>query len=192
MRKLSHIMRCQQGLAMVELAVVLPILLLFFLATFETVRFFLINQKLDKIAHSLASAASQSQNVSRSDIDTFRAAIPQMLRPMTLGADVQAVVTSMTTSSSAPAPCTGHSTATPCVLWVYGVGSTFTGGVGSTGTLPGGLQSAPEQNYIVAEVSYAYAPLVPTLTGIYTPLAPRVMYKAATYKTRSGAPSLLF
>jgi Flp pilus assembly protein TadG len=167
------------GVAAMEFALNLPLLLLLSFGGFEVSRLLLIQQKTDKIAYIVADVISQSttSTLSNAQITQIMTAAAQVMNPMTFGPNGYVIVNSVTK--------TGNNS--PKVSWQRTGGGTMTktsqvGAVNGTATLPGGITLVDKDNVIIVEVFYNYTPL---FGAGY--VASKQFYRTAIYKPRLGS-----
>jgi hypothetical protein len=188
MRRVSRVfMKCNRGAALIEFALVLPILVSLLVGTVEVSRFAIINLKLDKAANAMADFVAQGNVVRNRDLDTFANTIPQIMKPFAFsGTVIFSAVGSFTARTGACAPNSSN-----CISWQQkrlGTGSSALGGQGSSGVpLPSGYVIPRGQDLIAAEIRYSYSPLLPITSSIITNLSPRSIYKIALHRPRQGA-----
>lgn len=164
-------------MAAVEFAIALPMLALLFLGGFETSRYILLHQKVEKVAYTVSDVVSQSESVTQSQLDQIYTAAEQIMQPYSFGVDGRVMVSSVYKDGAA----------SPTVRWQYAGGGTLSrssqiGAVGSIATLPEGLTLNASDNIIIAEVYYRYHPV---LGG--TAIVENDIYKTAIFKPRLGA-----
>lgn len=170
-------LRQEEGVAVIEFALCAPVLLLLLLGAVETTRFFLINQKEEKIAFTVADVTAQSTELTASGLDQLLAATNDMMDPYQFDANGLVMITSITKSAGSD----------PVVNWRYTGGGQLTGqasrlgGIGQQATLPAGFTMNDRDNIIVAEVFYRFTPIwAKDIYGTTT------LYKTALYKPRLG------
>jgi len=177
-RMLRRLSLAQQGIAMVEFALVLPVLMTLFYGTIEVTRYILITQKVEKLAHSVADMTAQSQTATLATMNQVMAAASDIMSPYTMGVNGRIII-----SSLYRAPNTANAT----VNWQHTGGGTLTaisqvGAVGATPSMQGGFTFEERENVISAEVYYRFSPLISTqFFGTTT------IYRTAFYKPRFGA-----
>lgn len=178
--------RHQRGAALIEFALVLPILAVIVFGSIEMGRLLLIQQKMDKIAASLSDAMAQSRSVELSTINAISGAIPDMAAPLSMkGASFS--MTAVAFGVSAPAPCSNRNF--PCVVWKQSRGPqavSRTAGVGGSEGFRGLIAPRSGQAYIISEVFYNYSPLFSSFGGLLTWLQPRELYAVSVYKLLPG------
>lgn len=169
--------RDARGVAVVEFALALPVLMTLFYGTIEVTRYILIVQKVEKLAHSVADVTAQSQTVTIASLNQVMSAASDIMSPFTLSTNGKVIV-----SSLYRAPAAANAT----VNWRYEGGGTLTatsqiGAVGSIPVVPGGFTFEERDNIIAAEVSYQFSPLISAqFFGTTT------IYRSAFYKPRLG------
>lgn len=177
----SSLLRDSRGVAALEFALMLPVLLGLSLGAYELSRFMLIHQKVEKTAYTTADVTSQYTSLTTAQMNQIFTAGSQIMQPFAFGANGIIIITSVsqTGNFSANNP--------PRVAWRTSGGGTLSrnsviGSVGGPAALPGGLTLNDRDNVIVAEVYYSYTPM---LSG--TVLSSTDVYKVAVFKPRLGA-----
>jgi hypothetical protein len=185
MMEKRRLLRSQSGVALIEFAFVLPLLILILLGTIELARYAIIHQKLDKTANAMADFVTQRTTVSVPVLDGFADAVPQIMEPYAFTGSL--IFTSVAFFSSPLPPCTGANVS--CITWQHtamGGASSQIGSPGGNATLPGGYEVLQGQNAIAAELFYNYTPIL-AATSVFIPaLADHQIYKVAVYKPRQG------
>lgn len=182
---------CTSGTAMIEFGLVLPLLMMMLLGTIEISRFAVLNQKIDKIANSMADFVTQGTTVSDANLTSFANTASEIMSPYTYsGTIVFSSVAYVTVSPTGACSTVGA----VCITWQkkkLGALASHIGSQGSSPTLPAGYTVASGQDVIAVEAIYNYTPFVP-MTGVLIPnLAPHQIYKIAIYKPRQGLLSTL-
>lgn len=176
---------CNSGLALVEFALVLPLLLYICLGIIEFSRLAIIHQKLDKAANSMADFVTQGTCISTGDMDTFTSALNNILRPFAFDGSV--IFSSLVNSSGAIGPCASNQPG--CISWQYrsaGSDGSHIGTAGANAALPGSYVVLPGQNAIVAELSLDYEPMLALSSTFIPGLGSHNIYKIVVYKPRQG------
>jgi len=176
----------QEGMALVEFALSSVLLLTLFMGSVEFSRAFLVTQKLEKTASTLADVVAQtdpnSTPLTTSQLSQLMSAVTDMMSPYSQGAtdpNIGTVITSVTKTG----------TANPVINWQYcgGGGLSVTSKLGktinSTATLPAGFTMNAGEEIIVGEVFYNFIPLM-ARNGL---LGSFQMYKYTIYVPRLGA-----
>ncbi len=148
--------RRQGGVAAVEFAFVLPIMVTLFFGMVETTQGVMIDRKVTMLNRTLADMASQAATVSDTEKTNMFNAAKSTIAPFpdnSVGMTISSVVVA------------ANGTAKVC--WTESQGMTGLT-AGSTITLPTGLQT-PSTSWIIAKSSYPYTPAVGyTITGTIT------------------------
>jgi Flp pilus assembly protein TadG len=167
------------GIAVVEFALMLPVLMTLFYGVIEITRYVLITQKAEKLAHTVADVTAQSATVTISGLDQLMAATSDIMEPFAFGTNGRVFITSLYRTQGQ---------ANAAVNWRYSGGGTLTGvtssfgAVGDTPTMPGTFTFDERENVIVAEVYVQFSPLISNkFFGTTT------VYRRAFYKPRFGA-----
>lgn len=175
---------CESGVALVEFAFVLPLLILMLVGMLEITYYALVNQKLDKVANSMADFVTQGTTVSVGDLNTFGQAVPQIMRPFSFSGTV--VFSSVANFTSRNGPCRRNRS---CVRWqqaILGTDASRIGNVGAIANLPSGYTVLSGQNVIVAEAYLQYSPLLTASSNFIPAFVPQTLYKIAVFKPRQG------
>ena len=175
-RILHRFLRKQDGIAAVEFALFLPILLTMFIGVVEITRYIIITQKTEKAAVTMSDLVAQSDDVSTSDLDILVEAAGEVMKPLDFSTSGFVIVSSVSRVGSNPAT----------INWQYTGGGDFTqssqiGFQGGAATLPAGFTLDPNEGVIVAEVYFSFDPL---FTGALLPS--RTIYRVGVYKPRLG------
>ncbi len=147
------------GAVLIELAFILPILVLLVLGAFDGARLVLLNQKIQRTSMAMADLVGQSQGLTEAEITSLFDAISHAMSPFDFNSGGTVIVSSMSSND-------GGTT----INWVRNFGdgedgSTF-GSVGDTPTLPDGFTIRDGDSIIAAEVFYPFEPIF--LDGIFT------------------------
>ena len=176
---LKRFWRNEQAVAVVEFGLVLPVLMTLFYGTIEVTRYILITQKVEKLSHSVADMAAQSQVASRSSLDQVLAAAADVMTPYAFNTNGHIIISSLYREA-------GTST-TARINWRYGGGGTLPatsalGSVGEKPSMPTAFTFEERENVIAGEVYYRFSPLISNrFFGTTT------VYRVAFYKPRFGA-----
>lgn len=172
-------MKNENGSAAVEFAFLLPILLFLFMGTVEISNFITVNQRTEKLAHTVADLVTQFQNITTKDLDTILAASDDFMDPFPFFQRGHIIITSVHRN-------VGEG---PKVVWQYEGGgklNNLNSNFGSTGfnsPLPTGFTLNERETVIIAEIYYDYAPFI---TDMFQGSSNR-LYKYAFYKPRLGS-----
>lgn len=143
--------RDRRGLAAVEFALVLPILLLLSLGAVEVGRLALLGLKLQHAADTIADLASREATLSAASLAAMLDAARHIAQPFDISADGVVIVSGVGVDNGGP----------PTVLWQQrGAGSlAVTSGIGAVGgraALPPALVVRDGDTVIVAEIHFRY------------------------------------
>jgi Flp pilus assembly protein TadG len=173
----STFLQAQAGVALVEFALALPVLLTMFYGSIEVTRYILITQKVEKLAHTIADVTAQSKTVTNANLNQTLEATSNIMEPFGIGANSRVLISSL---------YRGMGAANASVNWRYQGGGTMAatstlGAVGATPTMPGGFTFNERENVIAAEVFYQFSPIISSqFFGTTT------IYRSAFYKPRFG------
>ncbi|MGE0747676.1 MAG: TadE/TadG family type IV pilus assembly protein [Rhodospirillales bacterium] len=181
-RRLRRLRRDDAGAIFVEMAFILPVLILMLTGGAEVARYVLLNQRLDRVASTMADLVSQSDDtLTAAQVDDLFDAVEEVAKPFTLAATGRVILSSVT----------GQSGGTSLVNWQRTTGSltgaaSKVGSPNNTATLPTGFALVDGDTAIIAEVYFDYTPLI--FGGV---MADRRVYHSAFYRPRFGALSQL-
>ena len=140
----------RDGVAAVEFAMILPLMLTMWLGTVEVGQAIAINRKSVLVSRTLADLTSRATTVTNADMNNIFNATTAVIAPFptsTLGM----VVTSVKRNGSSQ----------NLVVWSDARGPGVSPyGVGASITLPNGVLTTANQTVIMAEVKYGYTPTV--------------------------------
>jgi hypothetical protein len=167
--------RTRRGIAAVEFALTLPIWITLLLGTADGTYCLLVNERVDRIAYSVADIVTQYQIITIANLQDILLAASQLMSPIPFGSNGTVIV------SSVFQPSTGA----PVIEWQYSGGGTLSkssliGTTGGAANLPNGLTLNSNDNVIVAEVFYKFSPLF-IKAGIFNS---GYVYRVAVYKPR--------
>ncbi len=170
--RLSHDRR---GIAAMEFALILPMLLMFSVGTIEYSRLILLTQKLQSGSFILADLTARDKTLSEDQLANIFLAIDNIIQPFDFAGDGKAFVTSIGVDASNNTVVNWQRNGSGSLIASSQIGSVADGA-----TLPDDLDIAQGETVIAAEVFYSFQPLF----GIG--VAPRVIRKVAFYKPRLG------
>ena len=189
------------GVALLEFALVLPILMLLVYGTLELSRFAIAHQKVDKTVFSMSDLVTQCNSITKDDIKGYGKAANTIMSPFSFTGTV--IFTSITGADPRqPATTCGLSSGN-CINWQEKTGGEHGGGgdesklgtPGSNAKMPNGYNVPAGQDVIVVEMYYNYEPLMnfsrdmlqslssPTTVLTYKGI---LLYKTALYKPRQS------
>ena len=174
MNRIRH-NRHRRGLAALEFALALPLWVLLLLGCADGAYMMLVAQRVDRVAATVTDIVTQSQTVSKSDLNNILLAAGQLMQPFTFGAQGVVIITSLYKPTGAATQ----------ISWQYTGGGTLArnsqiGAFGQTPAMPYGLALNDNDNVIVSEVYYAFTPMFLNATL----LSAQDFYRVAIYKPR--------
>lgn len=151
---LSKFIRNNHGVAAVEFALLMPILLLLFLSGFELTRYVLLNQKLSKTAASMSDLISRLPSVTEFEVQNSFNAVQHLMSPYHEPEGTKVIITSVINDAG-----------TVRVNWQRCGGGSFavTSAIGAEGelaTLPAGFTLEDKEDTIIAEIFYNFVPIL--------------------------------
>ena len=174
--------RNQEGLAFIEFAFLLPILVLLFYGIVEVARFIQMHQKVDNAGHMLVDMLNQNLNLTVESINDLIATVPAMVKPFDADG-VGVIVTCVKVPENETVPTT---------LWQVAQGPTRGGSRVSDGQcqepyLPQ-LELVERDQVLTVEIYLDYRPLVDNalVRGVLG-LKPEGVYKINIARPRYGS-----
>jgi Flp pilus assembly protein TadG len=153
-RSLRDLPREQAGNALIEAALVFPILLGLFLGVSEFSEGFTASRRLQASAHTAADLVARMQTVTSQDLDGIKVMIDETIKPYSLET-LGVVVTSVVADPQNPG--------TTLVAWSEARGTGVSAhAVGAALVLPAGL-APPNTSVILAEVKYSFRSTLSTM-----------------------------
>lgn len=173
---LRRLGRDRRGIAAVEFALVLPVMILFSLGLAEVGRFALLTLKLQHAANTMADLASRDEELSNAAVNSMFSAMQHIVQPFDLADQGRVIVSGIGVDPGIP----------PTVFWQRaGAGSlsavSDVGTEGGTATLPATLVLRDGETVIVAEAVFRYTPWLLAL------VPETVLRRAAFYRPRLGS-----
>ena len=171
----ARLWRDRRGVAAVELALMLPLVLVLLLGTWEIGRAILLQTRIGAAAAQLDGLVTRESTLTKAALDDLFAAAPVMTGSTELGANGVMVVTAVT----------GDDKGKGKVAWQeYGAGSLKTGSrigkPGGAAMLPDGMTITPGETLIVVEVFFNDTSSMNMLLG------QRSVYRASVQRGRAG------
>ena len=156
--RMRRLRRCSRGVAAVEFAMVLPLMVLMLLGMTEVTFGVNMSRKLTLLSRSLADLTGRAQSMTSSDMTTIFGASTSIMQPYD-SSKVKMVISSVVVTIVSSKPV-------GTVDWSCAQG---TGAVkrskGTTYAVPAGFES--NSSFVVAEASLPYTPIFGyTLTGV--------------------------
>lgn len=144
----SRLAHCESGIALLEFAMVLPVLLLLLFGTYEVHRYVTVNQKLETAAFQLLDMVTNTQSISATRLDGLMSSVNVMIAPYT-SEDMRVIVTSIRQPDGG----------SPTTLWQRSLpagspGSTVSNGTGMPAHVP--LTLVDRDQVITIEILFRY------------------------------------
>ncbi len=189
LRRLRRFAADRRGIAIVEFAALLPVLVVAFFGCFEAARYILASLKIDRVASETADLVSQLDAVSVAELTDLFHAGEDIMTPFdgTQNGhldDGRIIVSDVYCQPNANPSWKCPTNAPATVSWQRNDGGTLaeTSQIGSQGgnaTMPAGLTLTQGEDVIVVEAFYRYTP---TLAGWL--FGTTTFYKVAYYRPR--------
>jgi Flp pilus assembly protein TadG len=165
------------GVAAIEFALLLPMLIALLIGCLEVTFKIWSTQKAEKLAVTLSDVIAQSTNVTAGDLTKLTGAVDKIMDPFPFGADKgKVIISSVYWEQDEDAAKVNWQ----CSYGTYAGTSTF-GVEGDDATLPAGFTLSKKDNIIVTEVFYEYEPIAPGLL-----FEKDAIYRRAIFKPRLG------
>lgn len=177
-RRILDLWRNDDGIAAIEAALLLPLLLVTFIGCTEVTFKIWSTQKAEKLAVTIADVVTQSQTVTAAGLEEIVAATDRIMEPFEFNNDGVIFISSVYVPQDETVAV---------VNWQCKVEGSFEalsklGEAGDDAVLPPGLTLVERDNVIVAEIYYKYTPIMPGLM-----FDEAVIYRRALFKPRLGA-----
>lgn len=178
--------RNRRGVAMVEFAMILPVLMLLAAGSFEVARYALIMQKLDRIVATLSDlvARSGSETMSATQISNIMDSAFFMAQPFDISGESMMILTSVEGRAGQAPQILSQRTAGV----VTGAGSAVGSTINGDATLPTAFPDAGSgetlsegETLIVAELVYNYTPYLIGSLGFF---GSQTFYRDAYFRPR--------
>ena len=178
----------KSGLAMLEFALLLPMLLVLTLGSFEVGRYALLTQKIDRISATIADLVARAEALSATEVDNLLDATDYLAQPFEFSTSGMVIVSSIV----------GRDGQEPIIIGQRSRGtitgqSSKIGSDGGEATLPAAFTDADGQTLeegegvIVTEVFYNYVPYFAGAGGDFVSasfLGASIMYRQAFFRPR--------
>ncbi len=159
MRRAASMLRgfiaSRRGVAAIEFAMIMPVLAVMFLASFDGGRAIATYMKVRATTYALAAITNQYSTIQSSDMTSIVGAAATIMAPYATTTSNPVITVSQITIGS-------HGAAT--ISWSYSQGGTARA-QGSSITLPATALDTDSTYLILAEVSYTFTPVF----GLFTP-----------------------
>lgn len=171
-----RLMQDQSGLAYLEFALLLPLLMLLFLGGTEMTRYVQAAQKTDKMTHTVVDLIAQAPNISTNELDQIFMAVEHIMNPYPFSERGVMIIS-----------CVGFNDMGELVVkWQYKGGGALDrgsaiGALGTAPTLPENFVVEQRDNVIIAETYFTMNPMISTDYA-----DPIEFYRTAYYLPRIG------
>jgi hypothetical protein len=167
----------ESGTALIEFAVVLPVLVLLLLAGLQFASLILLTQKVQRLTATMGDLVAQAESLTAAQLDTLFVAGRHVLLPFDHDRDGRIIVSAVGRAGSGPAQ----------VLWQRAdrgglAASSGIGAPGGAAALPTGFILRDNETVIVSEAFHAFRS---DLTAVI-PAQP-VVYEQGFYRPRLGS-----
>jgi hypothetical protein len=173
---IRHLRNRTEGVAYLEFALVMPVLLMLALGGVELGRYLHAGQKTDKLTHTVVDLVAQAPSISVPELDQIMLASQHIMSPYPFNEDGAVIIS-----------CIGYNEYGQLrVKWQYAGGGELErqsriGEVGQFPTLPDGFEVETRDNVIIAESFFS---LDPIFNDLY--MEPIEFYRTAFYLPRLG------
>lgn len=179
-QRASEFRHSEAGVAYIEFALTIGILLIMFFGAIEISRYILIVQKVEKTVDTLTDVLTQALpgELQNSTISSYLNATQDLMNPYTFGANGTVILTDVSTPLGAATPIT--------VQWQVCGGGTLhatstVGAPGGTATLPAGFTMNAGEEVVIGEIYYNFTPILKQSV-----VSPAQVYRIAVFKPRYG------
>lgn len=180
LNRLRKLRRDNRGVAAIEFALLLPMLIALLIGCLEVTFKIWSTQKAEKLAVTLSDVVAQSTAVTNSDLQSLISTVDKIMDPFAFGDNegkifissvyVQQGQTDAEVNWQCAFPSSGGFSA-----------ASKLGSKGATANLPAGFTLIEKDNVIVTEVFYKYTPIAPGLL-----FDESTVYRRAWFKPRLG------
>lgn len=140
--------RDRRGVMLVEFALVLPVLVILLLGSYDYGRYVIVHQKVQRTSATIADLVARETQFDSGDVSGIMSAAGHVMSPFSLGSDGNVIITVMTDDGSGA----------EIVQQYSGGGSMVTtsrfGTLGATPTLPTGLTVDEDEVVVATEVFF--------------------------------------
>lgn len=176
-KRIAGFIKNESGVAAVELAIILPAILVLFLGIIEMSNYILVNQRAEKMAHTIADLITQEETITNSQITQYINAAEDIMQPFPFDTEGKVIISSVHRDPNDDAR----------IFWQRESDGNLEdadseiGETGDAANLPASFDINERETAVVAEVFYDYQPL---LTNMFT--SSHRIYKYSVYKPRLG------
>jgi Flp pilus assembly pilin Flp len=180
LNRLRKLRRDNSGVAAIEFALLLPVLLALLIGCLEVTFKIWSTQKAEKLSVTLSDVIAQSTAVTNGDLVSLTGAVDKIMDPFPFGPNEGKVIIS---SIYVQQNETVAKVNWQCFFPPTGSLTAFSkfGAKAANATMPAGFTLAPRDNVIVAEVFYRYHPIAPGFM-----FDESIVYRRALFKPRLG------
>ena len=178
-RSFKSFLKGQAGLAAVEMAVALPIMVSLLLSGVEITRFVLLNQKLERASTTIADLVAREETISENAITDIFEITEEVMRPFEINDNTTVILSSIIKSG----------TDDPTVVWQRSYGTSSTAPTGSHYGTTGEVADLPDdfimrsgEGIIRAEIAHDFE-----ATFLSDLIPETILYKNAIFRPRYGA-----
>jgi len=164
--------RARRGVAAVEFALILPVLMLLSLGCVELAQYVVLNQKLQRSATTVADLMTRDAAWTAAEIDDMFAAVAHVATPFDMRNSGVVIMTGLT----------GRPDGNVDISWQRTGAGTLSAGseLGSAGQViapPGGLTIPAAQTVVAAEVKFDYDPIFLEMLDRAEPIYYRIYFR---------------
>lgn len=175
---LKHLRKLWQdvsGVAAIEFALLLPILVALLIGSLEVTFKLWSTQKAEKLAVTLSDVVAQSKAVTYSDLDKLTGAVDKIMDPFSFGNNGKVIISSVYVPQGETEAMVNWQCSFPTTS-SYSATSEL-GEKGDEANLPTDFEMVEKDNVIVTEVFYTYEPIAPGVLFDNDPIYRRAMFK---------------
>jgi Flp pilus assembly protein TadG len=180
----KRFLSCEQGLAYLEFALSLSLLLILFVGSVEVTNYVLVIQKLEKTVSTVTDVTTEANPnndpLTTSQMSQLMSAVVDMMSPYAFGPKGIVIVTDVTQAGAN----------NPVVNWQYCGGGTLSAtsrigtSIGGPATLPSGFTMIAGEEVVIGEVFYNYTPITTTAWSV---ISANTIYRTSLFMPRLGA-----
>lgn len=141
------------GVALVEFALILPVLLILSLGIVEVAHYLLFREKLESSTSQMLDIVNQNNNVTSTSLNNLYSALPVMMRPYDIGKAPRIIVTQIERPPNDPS-------CKPVAVWQYPIGNSRVAPAIGNFADTRGITLAPADHLLAIEVFATYTPLI--------------------------------
>lgn len=165
-----------RGAALVEFGLILPVLALLVMGTFDVGQLALAHMKIYNSASSMADLVARDKTISNATLTDLFGAASQVAQPLDLDGKGKVIITSVSADAPNDPRIFWQAIGTGALAATSAVGTT----IGASANLPPSMQVDDQETIIVAEVFYKFEPIIGLLDVGTT------IYHSAYYRPRLG------